>query len=648
LVKDKNDKLDEFKMVCISGDHSGVYEMEKNDNVIVSSVQSLCNKTMYLSNILGDKVIIVVDEAHHTIALSYKRIIKAVTEKIPSAKLLGLTATPVRFTNKDTEELMQYFDNNIVYSVSMSKLIADGTLSIPEYKRVDTDIDIETMIDIDERKYIEQRKELSPSLLEKVAKTNERNYIIVDEYIKNKDKYGKTIIFALNVIHCLALDDAFKQRGIRSSYVYTMNGDNNEVIERFRHNEREDGIDVLININILTEGSDIPNIQTVFLTRPTSSDTLLMQMVGRGMRGVACGGTDSVNIVDFCDKWSSISCWMNPMFLLADETIAPDDKPVEYVYKPMELMPVDMIRDIIKGISYNGIGNVRCDMALPVGWYDVIDSDGCDTKVLVFENQLAGYIAWRKAKVEYLENTLLTGEDVLNEFFCGFGFLPDKNELQYVLDYLRSEGTFPTLQRFKERDEVEPYIIAKELKKANAIDAIDEKINSTYEEHKDIIDSLYGDKAYYGQRVWDYIRYKNGIVPIGTRVEEVEKEFYTLSSEPQPKSIDELLDEVIDEQGDKFVEDFVRPEIAWTDKDYKSYFGVYYTQNNCIRINRLLNSVSVPEEVVKFVIYHECLHQEMPNHFKAFRAKERLYPNFAEYENFLFCKFPDFDRECAM
>ena len=49
------------------------------------------------------------------------------------------------------------------------------------------------------------------SLLEKVAKTNERNSVIVDEYIKNKDVYGKTIIFALNGIHCVALDDEFKR-----------------------------------------------------------------------------------------------------------------------------------------------------------------------------------------------------------------------------------------------------------------------------------------------------------------------------------------------------------------------------------------------------------------------------------------------------
>ena len=168
---------------------------------------------------------------------------------------------------------MKIFDNKIVFSVTMSDLIADKTLATPQYIPVDTNIDIETLIDIDERKYIAKWGELPESLVMKVAKINERNDIIVDEYVRNKEKYGKTIIFALNAIHCDSLNEAFRKKGIRSDYVYTMigNAENQRTIDRFRHNEAEDGIDVLININILTEGSDIPDIQTVFLTRPTTS-----------------------------------------------------------------------------------------------------------------------------------------------------------------------------------------------------------------------------------------------------------------------------------------------------------------------------------------------------------------------------------------
>lgn len=391
IIKERNENKERFKMVCISGKHASVRALEEDDDLIISSVQSMCNNTVYLPNILSEKVIIVVDEAHHTLAPSYRRIIKAIREKRPDAKLLGLTATPVRLTEKATSQLMKIFDNKIVFSVSMSDLIADKTLATPKYIPVDTNVDIETLIDIDERKYIAKWGELPESLVMKVAKTNERNEVIVEEYCKNKEKYGKTIIFALNAVHCDSLNEAFKKKGIRSGYVYTMigNAENQKTIDRFRYNEGEDGIDVLININILTEGSDIPDIQTVFLTRPTTSDVLLMQMVGRGMRGAGCGGTDTVNIVDFCDKWTSITSWLNPKFICGEEDI--EDEIVEtkqYVY---DLIPMDSIRDIVKGISYKGeFAEVR-QATLPVGWYDVIDTYGNDSKVLVFENQLDSY-----------------------------------------------------------------------------------------------------------------------------------------------------------------------------------------------------------------------------------------------------------------
>lgn len=142
--------------------------------------------------------------------------------------------------------------------------------------------------------------------------------------------------------------------------------------------------------------------------------------------------------------------------------------------------------------------------------------------------------------------------------------------------------------------------------------------------------------------------YEDGMIPLGTKIEEVEKKTYKFSDEPLNQSIDELLDEVIKEQGKKLKEGFVRPEIYWTDRNYASYFGVYYHDENVIQINRLLNSQSVPKEAVKFVIYHECLHQGIAGHPKEFRALERKYPKFQKWERFLTYELPDFDFETAM
>lgn len=651
LIKDNNEDMEEFKMVCISGQHSNVKIMEEDDNLIISSVQSLCNNTEYLPNILGEKVVIVVDEAHHTIAPSYRRIIDKIREYCPWSKLLGITATPVRLTDKGTLRLMKLFDNTIIYSKSMSELIADGTLAKPEYIPVETNVDIEAFIDIDERKYINKWGEMPESLLEKVAKTNERNSVIVDEYIKNKDVYGKTIIFALNGIHCVALDDEFKRRGIRSEYIYTHNKNNVEVIERFRNNKAENGVDVLININMLTEGSDIPDINTVFLTRPTSSDTLLMQMVGRGMRGSACGGTDTVKIVDFCDKWTSITKWFNPKFLFTEEEMA--DEPIEVGEREQfSLVPVDMIRDMIKGISYTGDRAISKGKVLPTGWFDVFDEDGNDVKVLVFANQLDGYKKLHQYRKLYAENKNLTGRYVLEKYFMGlYGGIPKEKELDYIIDYIRKDkdNLMPTFHSFAEKNEIDPYIVTKKIKKEDIkFSEIQSKIKEICEKYEKLIVSLYGSVEYYKQRIFDFLMYEDGMIPLGTKIEEVEKKTYKFSDEPLNQSIDELLDEVIKEQGKKLKEGFVRPEIYWTDRNYASYFGVYYHDENVIQINRLLNSQSVPKEAVKFVIYHECLHQGIAGHPKEFRALERKYPKFQKWERFLTYELSDFDFETAM
>ncbi len=646
LIKTQNQNMEEFKMVCISGKHATIHALEKSDNLIISSVQSLCNKTMYLPNVLAEKVIVVVDEAHHTLAPSYRRIIKAVREQRPDSKLLGLTATPVRINENDTKALMHIYEDKPIYSVSMSKLIAEKTLATPIHIPRETNVDICAMIDIDEEKYIKKWGEMPESLITKVAKTNERNECIVNEYVNNKEKYGKTIIFALNAIHCDTLNEMFRAKGIRSDYVYSLNGntENQSIIERFRNNEREDGIDVLININILTEGSDIPDIQTVFLTRPTSSDVLLMQMVGRGMRGIGCGGTETVNIVDFCDKWSSITRWMSPKFLLGEQ-IEID----EVEYKPTErgsLIPMAMIRDIVKGITYNGVKMKLRDLCLPVGWYDVNDEEGNDTKILVYDNQVEGYKALKRDCQFFIDNEHLGINEIYKGYFRGLGVQPMDYELENLLFYMRNAKAFPEFFEFKKRDEIDPYAVAKAIKEMDLpISKIDSYVEDKYEKNTSMILDLYESFQYYRKRVMDFVMYPNGKVPLGTKVEEVEKKYYKLSNMTHKKSLDDFLDLVIKEQKHNLPEEFERPTIYWTDRDYAGYFGKYIHGRNEIYINRILNSVSIPEEVLKYVIYHECLHQEIFGHPKEFREKEHLYPGFQEWEHFLDYKLSEFEMD---
>ena len=404
---------------------------------------------------------------------------------------------------------------------------------------------------------------------------------------------------------------------------------------------------MLININILTEGSDIPDIETVFLTRPTGSDTLLMQMIGRGMRGVGCGGTETVNIVDFCDKWSSFTRWLNPKFLTEGEGELPE--PVSRQSKPQELIPMELIIAVMRGIKYGNVQVTAHDASLPIGWYNVIDEEGNDEKVIVFASQEEGYLAM-KADAETLKLTEeFDGAELAKTYFKGFGLTPDPDDLVNVAGFVHDMGSFPELQTFAQRDEIDPGMLAAKFnEELLPMVTTKERISEIYSSHRTIIDSLYGNRDYYERRIVDFMMYPKGDVPIGTRVEEVEREFYQLDPAPFEDSLEDILSEVLKEQASVLGENYRRPTIAWTDKPYKSYFAQYDWAIDHIKVNDVLNSRSVPRETMKFLIYHECLHQLIHGHNKEFHKLEHLYPDFMEHEHFLDYKFADFYREKAM
>lgn len=644
-----------FNMICVSGDHCHSSMINRKDNLVVSMVRSLYFNKNRLRSILQDKVIIVVDEAHHTVAPSYRTIIEAIRKFRPDAKLLGLTATPIRGTDRETEILWKIFESNKpVFELTMNQLISSGTLAKPIPKTIETNVDIETIIDDKEIAHIQRMHEMPESLVNKIARTNTRNDLIVDEYVNNAEHYGKTIIFALNGIHCMALDDALRARGIKSGFVYTHNKDNAETIERFRNNNHPNHIDVLININMLTEGSDIPDIQTVFLTRPTSSDVLLMQMVGRGMRGIDAGGTATVNIVDFCDKWSDITRWFNPklLFDITDGEIDPIEKKI---YEPVEytLWPWDLIRAVMRGITYKGAQVVKTNTVLPSGWFNITDENGNDEQILIFDNQLDGYKKLFE-DVKYIAANLndsnFDARQLLLAYFSNLGVMPLEDDLRDIVTYFRNENTFPEIQTFEERDKIDPYRVANGLKNKSQtfMDTLNQ-IKNNYNEHREMIDSLYGGYELYQEKVVNFMQYPNGVVPLGTVIEETEKEFYHLSPQPIPDSLDKLLDEVIREQIGNLGENFVRPSVYWTRQDYKSYFATYNyretREKDFIMVNKILNSASVPRDVLKFLLYHECLHQRLAKHNVEFHELEQRYPNFHECDNFLNRTFPDFVKD---
>ncbi len=634
LCKINNPKIRNYRINCISGEHLNIKQVsEEKSEIIVASISSVCRSKEHLRRILGKKVMVVVDEAHHTFAPTYRDTINFIKKCRKNVKLLGLTATPVRANENDSKNLLELFDNNIVYSVSMSELITKGILSDPHCSRIETEEDFEPCISDDEAKLIKRYKELPESLVSKIAASHNRNQIILKEYLDNKDKYGKTLIFAMNVMHCRLLSEELKKHNIRCGCVYSGNENNSEIIEEFKNNK----LDVLVNVNIMTEGSDVPDIQTVFLTRPTQSEGLLMQMIGRGMRGKNAHGTEFVNIVDFHDQWDTFNKWLNPEWIICDEKM--EDVPQEireYKERLYSDFDWDTCREVYNSMRSNALSYGKT-LTFPVAWYTLIDEEGELHRMLIFEDQMKGLLEMQKDKAFWIDNAQVTADDIIDRYFSYFCIKPSCRDIGLLMDNTRTCETPPSIKAMKDRKKIDPYYVAETAKETDKdIFSLAEEIYNS----SNVVKDLYGTVENYIMEVCRARVYEGKQLPIGLKVEELPLELIPFDRTPK-YNLDELVREVIDERFGGSYDGIGK--ITWTDKPYKTYYGIFYHKDNSICINSLLNSESVSREVVKFVIYHELLHRDNHTHNKAFKIMEHKYPDFEKHEAFLYSKMYEFD-----
>ena len=632
LSKIENPNIRNYRISCISGEHLRISQVDKNE-VIVASINSVCRNKEHLRRVLGKKVMVVVDEAHHTFAPTYRETIHFIKKCRRNAKLLGITATPIRSSDKESKALLNLYDNEIIYSVSMSNLIAKGILATPKHIRIDTGENFEPIISIDEERLIRKYGELPETLVNKIATTNSRNDVIIQEYIKNQDKYGKTLIFALNILHCRILYEEFTKLKIPCGYIHSGKEDNSSIIQDFR----EGKVKVLINVNIMTEGTDVPDIETVFLTRPTQSEGLLMQMIGRGMRGIYASGTEFVNIVDFHDKWAVFNNWLNPEWIL-DETTGP--------VEPLEKAPAKkrtyiefewrLCLEIYKSMAF------KCQLEgkhimLPVGWYSLIDEDGEIVRMLLFENQIDGLLKMMQEKTTWLDDDTFTAKTAIRKYFADFAEKPSEYEMSLLLDNLRNNEIMPTRHLLENRKNIDPYYVAKKADN-EGLDLF-ELAGETYEKYP-LVQDLYETKEEYIRKVCDAKIYNGKVPVIGQKIEELPEELIPYDRTPAHE-LTALYEKVVDEMFGGKYEGI--GAVTWTNRPYKTFFARFWRDSHNIEVNCVLNSKDVPEEVIKYLLYHEMLHRDFPNHGPAFRYEEHKYHKFEEWDYFLDGEMRKFD-----
>lgn len=418
-----------FNYRIISGMHDKPVHIQKTDRILIASKDSMIRSLDKLKNWLnGEEIYLVIDEAHHAVAKSYKKIIQYVADHTKSMRLLGLTATPFRTSEDEQGALKQVFTDDIVYKTDLDTLIKKGILATPTFIDCNTNIQFTEHLGVQALKSIENLDTLPENIANDIADNKERNRIIVEEYLHNYEKYGQTIVFALNKVHAIALNKLFNEKGkaygIRSEFIISevqdmitgitiSNADNERKIEAYRNGE----IQVLINVNILTEGTDLPKTHTVFLTRPTVSTTLMTQMVGRALRGLKAGGTKEAYIVTFIDNWNDKIAWVNPETLTEaeyheKETLAETQK------QQIRLIAISKIEEFARmadaAVDTSALDSTPAIELIPLGMY-MLSTLECNHQILVYDSTQNAYQSLIRDLPNLMEHYGIEGETIPEE-----------------------------------------------------------------------------------------------------------------------------------------------------------------------------------------------------------------------------------------
>lgn len=269
------------------------------EEVVIASIMSLTHRLDKFKP--DDFDLIIIDEAHHAAAKSYKKILEYFRPRL----ILGFTATPNRGDKVRLDDVFQ----KIIFQKDLKWAIKNKYLTDIYCMRVNIGYDISGVA--------KRMGDFAPSELEEALDTDVLNKAIAEAY--KKYAKGQTLIFATSVKHC---EDIAKE--IPGAVAVTAETKNREeLIKKFTNRE----IPVLVNCMIFTEGTDMPLVETVMIARPTQNSSLYTQMVGRGLR--LYPGKEKLVLIDLVGTTGKASLCTAPTLLGIDLETVPKVKQEE-------------------------------------------------------------------------------------------------------------------------------------------------------------------------------------------------------------------------------------------------------------------------------------------------------------------------------
>ena len=237
-------------------------------NITVESIQTISRR---IATIEFAPSLVVIDEAHHALAKTYKMM----WETWPDAKFLGLTATPCRLNGKGFTDLFDV----LVQSWDIPTFIKEKWLSTYDFVSIKADSHTQQLINSLKKRGADgdyQVKEMDAVLNKRPS--IERLYNCVTEFARNR----KGFVYAINIDHARSIAEYYQEQGVNAVAIdsHTPVKERERIISSFRSGE----LQVLVNVDIFSEGFDCPDVEFIQLARPTLSLAKYLQMVGRGLR----------------------------------------------------------------------------------------------------------------------------------------------------------------------------------------------------------------------------------------------------------------------------------------------------------------------------------------------------------------------------
>ena len=289
---------------------TGKYQ-DYDADFIFATIQSM-SKTELLERYDRDAFdAIIIDEAHHSAANSYKKVMEYFTPEL----WLGMTATPdKRDDNLEGRNIYEIFNHQIACEIRLQDAMKEDLLCPFHYFGI-TDLDKVTDSGKSVKEKVENFRYLTSD--ERVCKVMEQA-----KFFGYSGERVKGLIFCSRIDEARELSKKFNEKGWRTLVLSGSDSEDARVaaIERLAGDESEDALDYILSVEIFSEGVDVPEINQVIMLRPTESPIVFIQQLGRGLRKAE--NKEYVVVLDFIGNYRNN--FMIPVALSGDRSYNSD------------------------------------------------------------------------------------------------------------------------------------------------------------------------------------------------------------------------------------------------------------------------------------------------------------------------------------